>query len=327
MGLAKKFPGSEVHVGGCGIDLTTNLPDEIEHLMPYYDLYPDCNFSLGYTSRGCPRNCEFCIVPQKEGKVRPVADIYEFWDHRHGHIVLMDNNLLALPDHFKKIVSQIKENNLSVDFNQALDIRLLTEENAKLLRSIRVKPSLRFSWDNIEDEDEVVEGVRILKSAGINRSQFFVLSGFNSTFEDDLYRLNKLRVWKQIPYLMRFETVYNKYPYILLAMWANQPHIFYKMTFEEFVSHRNYVIWGKKFTCTQCGYEWNSDLADPKRCPKCDSKNWRRKIRPPAVYLRDNKYYYATWVQDGKTRNFYLGNSKNMTLVEARKKALEMKTA
>ena len=122
LNLAKQFP--EVHVGGCGIDLTTNLPDEIEHMMPLYDLYPDCNFSLGYTSRGCPRNCEFCIVPDKEGKVRPVADIYEFWDHRHGHILLLDNNILALPDHFKRIASQIKMNNLSVDFHQGLDIRL-----------------------------------------------------------------------------------------------------------------------------------------------------------------------------------------------------------
>jgi predicted Zn-ribbon and HTH transcriptional regulator len=195
----------------------------------------------------------------------------------------------------------------SIERFQERGIRLLNDENTRIIRSLKVKPSLRFSWDNTKDEALVLKGIETLKAVGINRSMFFVLSGFKSTFEDDLYRLTKLREWRQRAYLMRYETVRNKYPYIQLARWVNKQSVFDKMTFEEFVLHQNYVTWGKRFACALCGYRWNSDLADPKRCPKCDSKNWRRRIRPPTVYTRGNKYYYATWVQNGKKRNFYLG--------------------
>jgi hypothetical protein len=79
-GLARQFPGSEVHIGGTGVDLVTTLPDEIEHLMPLYSLYPECDYSMGFTMRGCIRSCDFCLVRGKEGYAHPVSDIYEFYE-------------------------------------------------------------------------------------------------------------------------------------------------------------------------------------------------------------------------------------------------------
>ena len=235
--MARQFPRSQVSIGGSGVDLETELSIEIEHLKPDYDLF-DCDYSIGFTSRGCIRKCPFCIVPEKEGHIRAVADIYEFWDTRHRHIVLCDNNILALPNHFEKIAGQIRKEKLSVDFNQGLDIRLITEENAGILADIRIKPHLRFSWDGIADEAAIREGIQILKSAGINRSQFFVLSGFNSKFHEDLYRLNKLREWGQRAYLMRYSTIRGEKKYNDLAAWANQPAFFVKTTFPEFQKMR-----------------------------------------------------------------------------------------
>ncbi|GAI38731.1 unnamed protein product, partial [marine sediment metagenome] len=89
---------NEAVVGGSGIDLTTELPPEVEHIMPDYSLYPRVDFSLGFTSRGCIRKCPWCIVPEKEGQIKPRSRIYEFWDRRHRKITLLDNNLLAAPN-------------------------------------------------------------------------------------------------------------------------------------------------------------------------------------------------------------------------------------
>lgn len=235
--MSKQFPRSEVHIGGSGVDLAAALPDEIEHLMPDYDLF-GCDYSMGFTSRGCIRACPFCVVPTKEGSITAVADIYEFWNPTHTHIVLCDNNILALPEHFRHVADQISDENLTVDFNQGLDIRLLTSENVDILASLRIKPNLRFSWDNTKSESAVLRGVQLLRDAGIKRSQFFVLSGFDSTFEDDLYRLNRLKEEGQRAYLMRYNTVRGKREYNDLAAWANQPAFFSKMTFQEFQTAR-----------------------------------------------------------------------------------------
>ncbi|HWQ19427.1 MAG TPA: hypothetical protein VN455_06575 [Methanotrichaceae archaeon] len=236
---AGQFPHSEVHLGGSGVDLKASLPEGIEHLMPDYGLYK-LDYSMGFTSRGCIRHCPFCIVPTKEGSMRPVADIYEFWDPAHKHIVLLDNNILALPEHFEKIASQIKAEGLTVDFNQGLDIRLINEENARILKSLRVRPHLRFSWDNIAIEDQVKAGITTLRAHGINRSQWYVLVGYNSTVEEDLHRLNVLKELNQRAYAMRYKTCRGQKVYDDMAAWVNQPAFFAKMTFSEFREVRNH---------------------------------------------------------------------------------------
>ncbi|GAJ17604.1 unnamed protein product, partial [marine sediment metagenome] len=85
-------------LGGSGIDLKAELLPEVEHIMPDYSLYPSIDSSMGFTSRGCIRNCPWCIVPVKEGQIKPWSRIYEFWDRRHRKITLLDNNLLAAPN-------------------------------------------------------------------------------------------------------------------------------------------------------------------------------------------------------------------------------------
>lgn len=236
--LAKQFPHSDVQIGGSGMDLSTKLPDEIEHLMPDYDLF-GCDYSMGFTTRGCIRACPFCIVHEKEGGIKAVADIYEFWDRRHKHMVLCDNNILALPEHFETIATQIKDEKLTVDFNQGLDIRLITNENAAILAELKVRPRYRFSWDNIVIEDQVRSGIDILKTNGIKWALWYVLVGYNSTIEEDLYRLNVLRSLDQRAYVMRYKS--GDRIYSDMAAWANQPAFFVKMSFDEFrkVRHPN----------------------------------------------------------------------------------------
>ena len=119
----------EVVCGGTGYGPGPNLPDEVEHTYPDYSIYPQFSgIAYGFLSRGCPRNCGFCIVSGKEGQRSvQVADLSEFWDGQK-EIKLLDANLLACPDH-EKLILQLAESRAYVDFSQGLDIRLITPDN------------------------------------------------------------------------------------------------------------------------------------------------------------------------------------------------------
>lgn len=217
--------------GGSGFSLASFLEPEIENIYPDYSLF-NCDFALGFTSRGCFRKCSFCIVPEKEGKLRPVTDIYSFWKGQKK-ISLLDNNIIALPDHFKLICSQVKKENIEIDFNQGLDIRLINKENAKILSELRIK-TLRFSWDNVNDEKYIDAGFATLQEAGVrlNKLMVFCIIGFNSTRKEDLYRVNKLKKLGITPFAMPFDKS-NKYQK-QFALWVNQTQIFKVTTFEEY---------------------------------------------------------------------------------------------
>jgi len=232
--LGKQFPNAEVHLGGTGINLTTELPTEIEHLMPDYNLYPEINYSLGYTSRGCFRSCPWCVVPKKEGKPHAVADIYQFYNPRFTKMILLDPNIFSVPhDHFKKIARQIIRESIQVEFNAGLDIRLLDDEKAELLHKMHISQP-KFAWDLVSDEYAVMKGIEVLVKHGIKRSLFYVLTGFNTTMGEDLYRLKKLKSLGQRPYVLRYETVRNVKEYTLLSAWCNQPKFFETVSFDQY---------------------------------------------------------------------------------------------
>ena len=190
LGMAKFHNNSEI--GGYGIS-NKKLLDKIEHLMPDYSLY-NSDYSMGFTTRGCIRNCPFCIVPKMEGKIRFNCDIYEFWEPTHKKIVLFDNNILALPNHFKKITNQILKENLKVDFNQGLDIRLLTDEFAAILSELKLSSEPRFAFDSMGVEKDVLRGIKLLKKHGINSGMWYVLVGYDTTHDEDLYKIGRAHV-------------------------------------------------------------------------------------------------------------------------------------
>ena len=225
------YPDCKIIKGGSGFSLSSFLSPEIENIYPDYSLF-NCDYALGFTSRGCFRKCNFCIVPEKEGKLKPVADVYSFWNGQK-RIRLLDNNIIALPEHFKLICSQVKKENIEIDFNQGLDIRLINKENAKILSELRIK-TLRFSWDNIQDEKIIDRGLDILRQSGIrlNKLMVFCIIGFNSTREEDLYRVEKLKKLGITPFAMPFDKS-NKYQK-QFALWVNQTQIFKITSFEEY---------------------------------------------------------------------------------------------
>lgn len=211
--------------GGTGFDLTTKLPPEIEEIKPH--------LNFGFTTRGCIRNCAFCVVHAKEGWIKIVGDLLDLWDGKATFLVLMDNNALALPDHFTHNCRQAQKYHIKLDWNQGLDHRLLTPALCRLLAET---PHIeyRFAFDSPASYKSVDKAIGMLKDAGINRSMWYVLVGFNTTFQEDLDRLNFLRECAQKAFVMRFNAK-KSVKLDALADWVNGYVGFAAMSFDEFL--------------------------------------------------------------------------------------------
>ena len=137
------------------------LPHEVEHSFPDYSIYGITDTAYGYLSRGCPRGCDFCHVEAKEGRrAYKVADLSEFWNGQKN-IVLLDPNITACRE-WRDLFQQLIDSNAWVDFSQGLDIRLMTEEKAELLKQIKVK-RVHFAWDRYEDKEKIVPQFEMFK--------------------------------------------------------------------------------------------------------------------------------------------------------------------
>ncbi len=209
--------------GGSGFDLITTLPPEVETIKPH--------LNFGFTTRGCIRHCPFCIVPTKEGKVRVEGDLYDLWDGKVKLITLFDNNILAIPHHFEWICRQSLNMKVKLDFNQGLDHRLLTLDIVRLLKTISHK-EYHLAFDHPSYLKGVDKAIDLLQTEGINRCNWYVLVGYNTTFQEDLTRLNHLRERNQNAFVQRYK---RDRQYVPLARWANQHHIFHGMTWEQFI--------------------------------------------------------------------------------------------
>lgn len=202
---------SKIEMGGYGIS-SVQLPDEIEHTRPDYSLY-NCDFSMGFTSRGCIRKCPWCIVPKMEGPIRDHAPISEFLHPDHNKVILLDNNFLASP-RWRENLQFLINNHLKVSFCQGLDIRLINEENAAMLAkclhySIKfTERRIYFAFDDIKIEKQVRRGVEILKRAGIpaGRLMFYMLCGFEEPYDfgNDWKRFKILLELGVDPYVMKY---------------------------------------------------------------------------------------------------------------------------
>ena len=194
-------------------------------MFPDYSIYPQFDFAVSMTSRGCPRGCSFCHVAKKEGRCSTkVANVCDFWNGQK-EIKVLDPNITACRDK-RDLMRQYRETGAKIDFTQGLDIRLLNDADIDDINKMRIK-TLHFAWDNPKDNLEprfraFAEGFRRKTNIGT----VYCLTNFNSTLEEDLYRIYTLRDLGYDPYVM----IYNKpnAPKKIkeLQRWCNSKWIF-----------------------------------------------------------------------------------------------------
>ncbi len=205
------------------------LPYEVEHIYPDYSIYGITDTAYGFLTRGCPRGCDFCHVKVKEGLCsRKVADLSEFWNGQKN-IVLCDPNILACKD-WKTLLQQLVDSKAWIDINQGLDIRLMTEEKAELIKQMKIK-ELHFAWDRYEDKDIIIPKLKLFKEItqiDIRKLIVFVLCNFDTTIEQDLERIYVLRDLGYWAYVMLYdkEHIPKNSKLRKMARWVNMRSVF-----------------------------------------------------------------------------------------------------
>jgi hypothetical protein len=223
----------DVESGGTGIDLKTTLPDEVERMCPDYSL---CNmdYSMGFLTRGCIRKCSFCFVPEKEGKIRPAADIEEFL--RHKTAVLLDNNVLA-HDHGIEQIEKIARLGIKVDFNQGLDARLIDDAIAERLAAVRWLKPIRLACDSANMKGVVEKAVKLLRKHGATPKTYFCYMLVEGDIDEAHDRAIFLRELGVDPFAMPYRSPngneVNK-DIRNFARWVNHKEIFKSVDWEDY---------------------------------------------------------------------------------------------
>jgi hypothetical protein len=251
------YYGDKIEIGGTGWDINKVLPVEIDRMKPDYDLYKVediaprikgistkqrkfekaaeiVNAGMGFTSRGCIRNCPFCFVPKKEGIFRQATEIKDLINPKSNVLILHDNNLTADPFCIDKL-KEIKDRGLTVDINQGCDVRLMTDDIAQALSEVKHLRSIHYAWDLMGFEEQVLSGIKVLSQHIKNyRHMCFMLTGFNTSFEEDMYRFRKLDELGIRPYVMKYNQKDDDERLNKFARWVNS--MIYKAVpdFEEY---------------------------------------------------------------------------------------------
>lgn len=159
--------------GGTGYGIMDELPPEVDGMFPDYSIYPKCGHAIGFLTRGCIRACPWCIVPRKEGRIRPYRTWREIKRPDSRDIVFMDNNVLACSWGLEQI-DDMGGQDVRVDFNQGLDARLITPEVARMLSRLKWIRFIRMSADTDAMLDVVLAAIDKLGEYGVKPWRVFV---------------------------------------------------------------------------------------------------------------------------------------------------------
>lgn len=198
-------------VGGPAVDPQIKLPREIDEQYPDYSLYPDLGYSVGATWLYCPRSCGFCVVP-KQNNPQIHRSIYEFLHPDHKRISILNNNWLSDPQ-WLDTFEEIWREHLTV-IDNGFDLRLLDDEKVSAIKRTRFDGLIHWAWDCIEDKEQIVKGLTLLKENGMRgRSMVYVLTGYNTTLEQDIERCDILNKMGFDPFVMVYNNKANP-PYL-----------------------------------------------------------------------------------------------------------------
>lgn len=261
---------SNLTYGGTGFfyDKAPALKCEIEHHMPDYHLYDEwvqdqiqkganrtefkyyLDYSIGFMTRGCFRQCEFC-VNRNYKRATIHSPIEEFLDPHRKKICLLDDNFLSHPD-WKIMLKSLQDTGKRFQFKQGLDERILTDEKCQLLFNSKYDGEYIFAFDNVADYEIIEKKLKLIRKYTDKIPKFYVFCGFDRSdnwsdfwYQDivDIFkRIDLLMRYRCLPYIMRFNR-YTESPfrgiYVTLARWCNQPSMFKKKSFEEFCAIRS----------------------------------------------------------------------------------------
>lgn len=186
--------------GGTGyrdVPMNQELPEEIDDMFPDYSIYPECDFAVGYLTRGCPNKCRWCVVPEKEGKIKPYRTWKEIARQDTDKLVLMDNNILACEHGRQQLISLIGSG-YRIDLNQGMDARLVDDEMADILSRLGWIRFIRFSCDQKSQIEPVRNTIELLGKYGVRPYRIFIYLLVTADIQDASERVEALKGYKAV---------------------------------------------------------------------------------------------------------------------------------
>lgn len=186
--------------GGTGyrdLSMDQELPPEIDAMYPDYSIYPDCDYAIGYLTRGCPNHCRWCVVPRKEGQIRPYRRWQDIVRYDTDKLVLMDNNILAC-DYGIEQLEDLVESGYRIDLNQGMDARLVTDDIADILSRLKWIRFIRFSCDQKSQVESIRRTIELLGKHGVKPYRIFIYMLVTSDLADASDRVEELKKYKSI---------------------------------------------------------------------------------------------------------------------------------
>jgi len=213
-------------------------------MHPDYSLYPEYDYSIGFSTRGCFRHCHFCVVPTKEGMFKKVGHPETWYNPEYKKLVFLDNNILTNRKHFMEITEWCIKKELNVWFTQGLDIRRVTNEVAKRLLELKHFRMIAFAWDNINDEVVIKEKINLLKENGFTKSKlrssvsFYIYIDSDADYESGLYRCRELKKLGCNAFVM-FNIENTQTTRIIdLKRWSKCKNYYWLLDFADFVGRK-----------------------------------------------------------------------------------------
>lgn len=233
---ADEYLPPDVIKGGTGYGIYEDLPAEIDAIFPDYSIYPDCKHAVGYLTRGCIRRCPWCVVPRKEGDIKPYRTWQEIKRPDSNKIVFMDNNVLACEYGREQLRSMIGQP-VRIDFNQGLDARLIDEEAAEIIGKLNWIRFVRMSCDTDAMLDVVLRAVERLGRHGVKPYRVFVYLLVQDV-ESALRRAEALKAAGVDVFAQPYRDFENKIEPTRemrrFARWVNRKWLFKTVEWEEY---------------------------------------------------------------------------------------------
>lgn len=178
--------------GGTGYGIFEDLPEEIDNQYPDYSIYPECDYAIGFLTRGCSNKCRWCVVPRKEGEIRPYRTWRDLVRTDTNKLTLMDNNILACPHGIEQL-RELAETDYRIDLNQGMDVRLVTPDVADVLAKCKWQKYMRFSCDQKSQIKAIYNAAELLFERGVKASKLFIYCLITKDRDDDLERIYAMR--------------------------------------------------------------------------------------------------------------------------------------
>ena len=178
--------------GGTGYGLYNELPTEIDNMFPDYSIYPQCDYAIGFLTRGCPNKCDWCYVPKKEGNIRPYAKWWNIVRPDTNKLVLMDNNILASEYGIAQL-EELSHTDYHIDLNQGMDVRLLNDDVCRILAKLKWIKYIRFSCDTQAQLQYFERLVELFDKYKIPKSKVFIYTLVRKDLEEADSRIQQLK--------------------------------------------------------------------------------------------------------------------------------------